>query len=92
MDISESKIIFVDLNLFISDMTDLRRVFEDTINPTCTCGTKIKTNSHFCCIISLNKIIHADSSLLNPEDSNATRTRIFFLEIQFALTKLIYAF
>ena len=92
MDISESKIIFVDLNLFISDMTDLRRVFEDTINPTCTCGTKIRTNSHFCCIISLNKIIDADSSLLNPEDSNATRTRTFFLEIQFALTKLIYAF
>ena len=92
MDISESKIIFVDLNLFISNMTDLRRVFEDTINPTCTCGTKIKTNSHFCCIISLNKIIHADSSLLNPEDSNATRTRISFLEIQFTLTKLIYAF
>ena len=92
MDISESKIIFVDLNLFISDMTDLRRVFEDTINPTCTCGTKIRTNSHFCCIISLNKIIDADSSLLNPEDSNATHTRTFFLEIQFALTKLIYAF
>ena len=73
-------------------MTDLRRVFEDTINPTCTCGTKIRTNSHFCCIISLKKIIDADSSLLNPEDSNATRTRTFFLEMQFALTKLIYAF
>ena len=92
MDISESKIIFVDLNLLISDMTNLRRVSEDTINPTCTRGTKIRTNSHFCCIISLNKIIDADSSLLNPEDSNATRTRTFFLEIQFALTKLIYAF
>ena len=92
MEISESKIIFVDLNLLISDITDLKRVFEDKINPTCTCGTKIRTNSHFCCIISLKKIIDADSSLLNPEDSNATRTRTFFLEMQFALTKLIYAF
>ena len=92
MEISESKIIFVDLNLLISDITDLKRVFEDKINPTCTCGTKIRTNSHFCCIVSLNKIIDTDSSLLNPEDSNATRTRNFFLEMQFALTKLIYAF
>ena len=78
MEISESKIIFVDLNLLISDITDLKRVFEDKINPTCTCGTKIRTNSHFCCIVSLNKIIDTDSSLLNPEDSNATRNRTFF--------------
>ena len=92
MEISESKIIFVDLNLLISDITDLKRVFEDKINPTCTCGTKIRTNSHFCGIVSLNKIIDTDSSLLNPEDSNATRTRTFFLEMQFALTKLIYTF
>lgn len=92
MEISESKTIFVGLNLLISDITDLNRVFEDKINPTCTCGTKIRTNSHFCCIVSLNKIIDTDSSLLNPEDSNATRTRTFFLEMQFALTKLIYAF
>ena len=92
MEISESEIIFVDLNLLISDITDLKRVFEDKINPTCTCGTKITTNSHFCCIVSLNKIIDTDSSLLNPEDSNATPTRTFFLEMQFALTKLIYAF
>ena len=78
MEISESKTIFVGLNLLISDITDLNRVFEDKINPTCTCGTKIRTNSHFRCIVSLNKIIDTDSSLLNPEDSNATRNRTFF--------------
>ena len=92
MEISESKTIFVDFNLDVSDITNLKRVFEDTINPTCTCGTKIKTSSHFCCIVFLNKIMDTDGSLLNQKDSNATRTRTFFLETLCILIKLIYAF
>ena len=51
-------LIFVDMNLIISDNTNLIRVFEDTIDPACTCGTKIRTNSHFCCIVFLNKIVY----------------------------------
>ena len=89
MEILESKTIFVDLNLFISDITNLKRVFEDTINPTCTCSNKIKTSSHFCCIVFLNKIMDTDSSLFNQKDSSDTRT--FFLGTQCVLTKLLSA-
>ena len=89
MEILESKTIFVDLNLFISDITNLKRVFEDTINPTCTCSNKIKTSSHFCCIVFLNKIMDTDSSLLNQKDSNDNRT--FSLGTHCVLIKLIRA-
>ena len=51
-------LIFVDMNLVISDNTNLKRVFEDTIDSTCTCSTKIRTNSHFFCIVFLNKIVY----------------------------------
>ena len=47
--------IFVDLNLIISDITNLKRVFEDTIDPTRTCSTEIKTNSYFHCIVFWTK-------------------------------------
>ena len=63
--------------------------FQDTVNPFCSCGLDVDTNTHFFSLLPLDCLLIKDEPLLNDNDIDSSLTNILMILLTNILTSNI---